>query len=77
MKDIVQIIESRKDELFEILSELIKFDSQNFGSYGLEKEVSEYIRDEINKMGYEADMYSPLDIDGFPNLCPASNQYVR
>lgn len=67
MKDIVQIIETRKDELFEILSELIKFDSQNFGSYGLEKEVSEYIRDEINKMGYESDMYSPLDIEGFTN----------
>ncbi len=65
MKNMIEIVEERKQELFEILSNLIKFDSQNFGSYGLEKEISEYIRDEINNMGYTADMYSPLDIDGF------------
>ena len=65
MKDIIKLVEERKEELFDILSTLIKFDSQNFGSYGNEKEISEYIRDEINKMGYVADMYSPLDIEGF------------
>ena len=44
MKDILNIVESRKDELFAILSKLITFDSQNFGSYGLEKEISEALK---------------------------------
>jgi len=62
--DVVKMVEARKDELFEILSALIQFDSQNFGHYGKEKAVSEYIRDQIEAMGYTADMYSPLDIEG-------------
>lgn len=65
MKKILDSVDKRQDELFGILSKLVTFDSQNFASYGLEKEISEYIRDEITKMGYEADMYSPLDIEGF------------
>ena len=65
MENIVNIVESRKQELYEILSSLIKIDSQSFGAYGNEKEIAEFIRDEINKMGYSADMYSPFDIDGF------------
>ncbi len=60
-----QIVEERKEELFGILSKLITFDSQNFGSHGNEKAVAEYIRDEMNKMGFEADMYSPMDLEGF------------
>lgn len=65
MKDMVSIMEERKEELFGILSKLITFDSQSFASYGLEEEISQYIRDEMEGMGYQADMYSPLDIEGF------------
>ena len=37
---IFQKIEERKEELFQLLSSLVKIDSQNFSSHGNEKEVA-------------------------------------
>lgn len=74
--NIVKIVEERKEQLYENLSKLIRFDSQNFGHSGNEKQVAEYIRDEMNAMGYEADMYSPMDIPGMedhPDYWPGRN----
>ena len=59
------IIDSRKDELFEILSSLIKIDSQSNGIDGKEKEIAFYIADFLKEMGIEPDVYCPLDIPGF------------
>lgn len=58
------LIEKRQDELYEILSELIKIDSQNFGYIGNEKKIAEFICDELKKLGYNPDMYSPKDVEG-------------
>lgn len=43
IKDICTRIDERREELFALLSELIKFDSQSFGSRGLERGVAEHI----------------------------------
>ena len=40
--NIVKIVEERKEQLYENLSKLIRFDSQNFGHSGNEKQVAEY-----------------------------------
>jgi acetylornithine deacetylase/succinyl-diaminopimelate desuccinylase-like protein len=36
-------IEARKQELFELLSDLVKINSENFGSYGSEEACAQYI----------------------------------
>ena len=47
--DIKNIIETRKDELYQILSNLIKIDSQSSCVGGNEKAIAEYIAKEIEK----------------------------
>ncbi len=74
--DIKSIIETRKNELFQILSDLVKIDSQSSCVGGSEKKIAEYIEKEIEKMGYTADIYSPLDIPGMkehPDFWPLHN----
>lgn len=65
IKEICSIIDDRKEELFEILSNLIKINSENFSAYGNEEECARYIYDMCKEMGLEADMYSPLELEGF------------
>jgi len=65
MKDIGKIIKERQNELFLTLSELVKIDSQSTGAKGNEKEISFYIADKLRELGYEPDVYCPLDIEGF------------
>ncbi len=62
-----RVIERDKEELFQILSDLIKINSENFGTYGNETECAEYIGKWFGKIGYEADIYSPLEIKGIEN----------
>lgn len=62
--DIKTIIELRKEELFEILSNLIKIDSESNGIDGKENEIAYYIAKEIEKIGYTPDVYCPLDVPG-------------
>ena len=65
IKSICSIIEQRQDELFELLSSLIKINSESFGSYGNEEECARYIKSLCDGLGLETDMYSPLDLPGF------------
>jgi len=65
IKEICALIDERKEELFQILSNLIKINSENFSTHGNEAECAKYIYDLCKEMGLEADMYSPLDIEGF------------
>ncbi len=62
--DILKVIESRKDELFKILSELIKVDSQSFGAETHEGQIAGVIADMIREIGYTPDVYRPLDVEG-------------
>lgn len=65
IKKICSIIDQRKDELFGLLSDLIKINSENFWSYGNEAECAEYIYNLCKELGLESELYSPLDIEGF------------
>lgn len=58
-------IEADKEELFALLGSLIQINSENFGSYGNEKACAEYVKDYGEALGYNADVYSPLDISEF------------
>lgn len=62
---ICNLIESRKDELFELLGNLIKINSENFLSYGNEEECARYVYTLCKELGLETEIYTPLDIDGF------------
>ena len=67
IKEILGIIDERQEELYGLLSDLIKINSENFGSYGNEKECAEYIKKLCEDMGLQAELYSPLVIDNFEN----------
>lgn len=62
---ICELIDEHKDELFSLLSKLIQFNSENFGSHGNEQEVAEYIHNLCLEWGFESDIYSPLELEGF------------
>lgn len=56
-------IEDESSDLFHKLSALIKIDSQNFGKKGNEKEIAEYLAKEMENLGYDPCVYSPLDVE--------------
>lgn len=64
-KDFCKLIDERKDELFQLLSNLVKINSENYGNGGNEKDCATYIYNLCKEMGLEADMYSPMEIEGF------------
>lgn len=64
---IFDLIEERKSELFELLSSLIKINSESFKSYGNEEEIAKYIYALCQELGLESELYSPLDIPDFEN----------
>ena len=76
IKDICQRIEEEKNELFELLCDLIKINSENFSSYGNEENMAEYIASYCRDMDLETDMFSPLEIADFekhPDYFPGRN----
>ncbi len=69
-------LEARKQELFDLLSSLIHFDSQNFGSSGREAAVAGFIADRLRAIGLEPDVYSPDTVPGIlenPDYWPGHN----
>ncbi len=67
MENLLKLMEERKQELFELLSSLIKINSENFGEYGREENVAKYIHQLAQEIGLESDMFSPLELEGFEN----------
>ena len=63
-EQVFDIIEQKKDELFSFLSSLIRIDSQNFGATGKEAEIAQFLKEAYEKMGVEAETYSPLEVEG-------------
>lgn len=64
---ILEMIEERKQELFELLGNLVRINSENFGDHGNEQPCAEYIRDLCLELGLETEMYSPMDLENFEN----------
>ncbi len=67
VKKICELIENRKDELFELLSSMIKINSENFKTHGNEQPMAEYVYKLCQELGLESEIYSPLDIKDFKN----------
>ena len=65
IKQLCENIEARKDELFSLLSSLIRINSENFGSYGTEETCARYIGELCKKLGLDCQIYSPLELEGF------------
>ncbi|MEA4890655.1 MAG: M20/M25/M40 family metallo-hydrolase [Clostridiaceae bacterium] len=63
-KQVIKAINERKDELFALLGDLIRIDSQNFRTYGHEQACAEYIAGRLNELGLAADVYSPDAVAG-------------
>lgn len=63
-KELFDVIERDKEELFSFLSSLIRIDSQNFGATGREYEIAFFLKDAYEKIGKKAETYSPLDVPG-------------
>lgn len=73
---IFDLMEERKDELFDLLSALIRINSENFTNYGNEENCARYIHSFCEELGLESDLFSPLDIEGFkkhPEYFPGRN----
>ncbi len=76
IKTICDLIESRKEELFSLLGDLVRINSENFGDHGNEQACAEYILGLCKELGMESEMYSPLDLENFkehPDYFPGRN----
>lgn len=65
IQTLCQSIDARKQELFELLSSLIRINSENFGDHGNELPCGEYVLQLCKELGLESVMYSPLELEGF------------
>lgn len=64
-KKLRELIDLRRDELFETLIKLININSENLPDTGNEKECAEYIHGLCEDLGLSSDIYSPLSLEGF------------
>ena len=65
MQYIYHQIEEQKEELFQLLSGLVQINSENFITYGNEKEIAEKIHKMCLELGLESAIYSPMELEGF------------
>ncbi len=63
---VLNYIEENKENLFKILSELIKINSENSGTDGREKDLAEYVAKCLDALGAKSDVYPPDSIPGLP-----------
>ena len=76
INQICALIEARQDELFDLLSSLIKINSESTGSHGNEEACARYIHALCREMGLQSDLFSPMDIPDFashPDYLPGRN----
>lgn len=62
---ILQMIDDRKEELYNLLSDLLKINSENFAYYGNEEECARFVKAYCDDLGITNDIYSPLEIENF------------
>ncbi len=57
-------ITERQEELYTLLSELVKIDSQNFGETGNEAAAAAFVAEKLRQTGLVPDVYSPVEVPG-------------
>ena len=57
VKQLCDLIDERKEELFELLCSLIKINSENFLSYGNEEECAKFIHKLCMELGLDSELY--------------------
>lgn len=62
---LLSAIEERKGELFALLGELVKINSESFGATGNEAECALFIKAYLENLGLDAEAYSPESLEGF------------
>ena len=67
IKELCNLIDENKEELFSLLGSFIRINSENYRTGGREKELAELIHKMALELGLESDIYSPLDLEGFKN----------
>lgn len=65
VKTLCDLIDNRKEELFQLLSRLVRINSESFGTHGNEKACAEYVLALCQELGLSSNMYSPLELDNF------------
>ena len=75
-KRICSLIEERKEELFELLSSLVRINSENFSTGGNEEECAKYIDKLCRGLGLESDVYSPMELPGFSEYGIAAALFI-
>ena len=61
-ESIVEYLNTHQNKLYELLSSLIKIDTQNFISRGNEKAGQEYLLEYLRESGIDCEMYYPDDV---------------
>ena len=60
LKTICDLIDKHQDELYKMLSDMVKINSENYGDGGNEEECARLIHKLCREAGFESDLYSPL-----------------
>lgn len=76
MEHFINAVRARISELYSLLGELVRFDSQNFGASGREELIARHIAQMLSDLNIAPDLYSPEDIPGIrdcPDYWPGHN----
>lgn len=62
---VLAYLDEHKEEMFGLLSDLLKIDTQNYISYGNEEAGQQFFAEFCQKNGFQTDLYYPDSIPGF------------
>ncbi len=65
IKEICALIDNRKEELYTLLGDLIRINSEGFIDHGNEEECARYIHKLCTELGLDSSLYLPTDLPGF------------
>ena len=72
-KRLLDMMDSRKEELFGLLTSLVRINSESFGDSGREEACVQYIEAFCRDLGLHSDVFSPLELENFTELSPEAS----
>ena len=63
-QEAVRCLEAHRDDLFHMLVQLVRHDTQNFGSDGREAALAPFLEYAYRELGLETEVYCPDEVDG-------------